>query len=98
MLVGVERHSRMKKAVVVPSKGSTGSYAASMIMELMRECGDKGREVIVKTDQENAIKFLVDDICTMRTGARTVVENAPKGSDSKGSNGVVERAVQAVEG
>ena len=43
VLVGVERYSRMKKAVVVPSKGSTGWYAAKMIMELMRECGDTDR-------------------------------------------------------
>ena len=30
ILVAVERYSRMKKAVVVPSKGSTGMYAARM--------------------------------------------------------------------
>jgi hypothetical protein len=61
----------------------------------MNECGDKDREVIVKTDQENAIQFLVDDICTNRTGAKTIKEVSPK--YSKGSNGVVERAVQSVE-
>jgi hypothetical protein len=81
----------MTKAVVVPREGSTGSYAAKMILELMRERGDKDREVIVKTDQETAIRFFVDDVCTMRTGARTVVDHSPKGQ--KGSNGVVERAV-----
>ena len=95
MLVVIEKYSKMKKAVVVPSKGSTGSYAARMVLELMEECGDNDREVIVKTDQEASIKFLVDDVCMNRTGARTIKELAPKGS--KGSNGVVERAVQAVE-
>ena len=66
-----------------------------MIVELMNECGDRDRDIILKTDQEPAIKFLVDDICVHRTGARTIKESAPKGS--KGSNGVIERAVQAVE-
>ena len=31
--------------------------------------GDKDRDVIVKTDQEPEIKFLVDDVCTRRTSA-----------------------------
>ena len=85
----------MKKAVVVPSKGSTGSCAARMVIELINECGDKDQDVILKTDQEAAIKFLVDDVCVNRTGARTIKECAPQGS--KGSNGNVERAVQSVE-
>jgi hypothetical protein len=95
VLVVIEKYSKMKKAVVVPSKGSTGSYAAKMVLELMAECGDADRDVILKTDQEAAIKFLVDDVCMNRTGARTIKELVPKGS--KGSNGVVERAVQSVE-
>ena len=85
----------MKKAVVVPSKGSTGRYAARMVIDLIEECGDEDRAIIVKSDQEPAIQFLVDDVCMSRTGAKTIVEQAPKGS--KGSNGIVERAVQSTE-
>ena len=95
VLAVVERHSMMKRAVVVPANGSTGRYAAKMVMELLEECGDRDRDIILKSDQEPAIKFLVDDICTARTGARTIKEMAPKGS--KGSNGIVERATQSVE-
>ena len=83
VLAVVEKHSKMKM-VVVPSKGSTGRYAANMVLELIEECGDKDRQIIVKTDQEPAIKFLVDDICTARTGAKTVVEQAPKGRCRRG--------------
>ena len=95
VLVAVERYSKMKKAIVVPSKGSTGQYASRVVVGFVEELGDKDRDVILKTDQEPSIKFLVDDICTARTGAKTIKECAPK--YSKGSNGVVERAVQAVE-
>ena len=95
ILVAVERCSRMKMAVVVPSKGSTGMYFARMVMELISECGDKDSDVIVKTDQEPAIKFLVVDVCVARTGAQTIRELAAK--NSKGSNFIVERAVQSVE-
>ena len=80
----IERYTKMKKAVVVPSKGSTGSYAARAVIELINECGDKDQDIVLKTDQEPAIKFLVDDICVNRTGARTIKEEPPKGS--KGSN------------
>ena len=94
-LVVVEKETKMKKAAVVPSKGSTGRYAAKMVLDLIAECGDKDRPIIVKSDQEPAILFLVDDVCTSRTGAKTIVEQAPK--RSKGSNGIVERAVQSFE-
>lgn len=95
VLAVVERHTKMKRMVVVPAKGSTGRYASGVVMEFIEECGDKDRPIIIKTDQEPAIKFLVDDICVARTGAQTIVEQAPRGS--KGSNGVVERAVQSME-
>ena len=55
VLVVVEKYTKMKKAIVVPNKGSTGTYAAKVVLDLMRECGDKDREVIVKTDQEPAL-------------------------------------------
>jgi hypothetical protein len=95
ILVVIERRAKMKKAVVVPSKGSTGRYAARTVLDLINECGDKDSAVILKTDQEPAIKFFVDDVCTARTRAKTMVEQVPV--RSKGSNGVVERAVQTVE-
>jgi hypothetical protein len=95
VLAIVEKHTKMRKAVVVPAKGSTGRYAARMVLDLIHECGDKDRDVIMKSDQEPAIKALVNDICMARTGAKTIVENSPVGS--KGSNGIVERTVQMVE-
>ena len=39
----------MKRAVVVPPKGSTGRYAVRMVVDLIEECGDKDRTVIVKS-------------------------------------------------
>ena len=65
----------MKKAVVVPSKGSTGRYAARMVIVLIEECGDGDRAMIVKSDQEPVMKFLVDvqDGCQdNRAGAQGV--------------------------
>ena len=94
--VAVERGSGMKASIVVPRKGSTGNFAARRVMDLVNECGNKDRDIIIKTDQEEAIMYLVDDISKNRTGAKTISEEAPKKSSA--SNGVVERAVQTTEG
>ena len=69
ILVIVEKFTKMKKAKIVPSKGSTGRFAARKVLDVINECGDKDRAIILKTDQQPSIKFLVDDICMARTAA-----------------------------
>ena len=56
----------MTMATVLPDKGSTGKFAADKVMEFMAECGCQSGDVIVKTDQEAAIKSLVKDIVLER--------------------------------
>ena len=51
VLVVIEKHTKMKMAMIVPSKGSTGSFAARKVLDLVQECGDKDATAIVKTDQ-----------------------------------------------
>ena len=48
---------------MVPSKGSAGSCAAGMVIELINECGDKHQDATRESDQEAANKFVVDDVC-----------------------------------
>ena len=89
----------MTMATVVPMKGSSGMFAVDKALDLMIECGSGCGDVIVKTDQEPAIEYLVKDIVEARgdeKGSRTIVEESPV--KSKGNNGVVERAVQTIEG
>ena len=86
----------MKMASVVPTKGAAGAFAARKAIELINECGDRELDVIVRTDQEPAAKFLVGDILRHRTNAKTMVEESPK--RSSGSSGIVERAIQTCEG
>ena len=89
----------MQMATAVPTKGSSGRFGGEKVLEFMDECGDLGGDVIVKKDQEPAIEVLVQDIVSMRgdeRGKRTVVEESPVGSHA--SNGIVERAVQGIEG
>ena len=96
ILVGVGRDTGAKVSVVVPQKGTTGKYASGEIINFINQQGYAYKDVVIKSDQEHAIKYVIDDVCMARTGAKTVKVNAP--TKVKGSNGVVERAVQSVEG
>jgi hypothetical protein len=99
ILVGRERATGMTFASVVPEKGSKGKFVADRCLEFFAECGCRNGDIILKTDQEPAIAFLIKDLVAERgdeQGCRTLVEQSPVGSS--GSNGVVERAVQTVEG
>ena len=99
VLVGRERASGMTMATVVPMKGSSGKFKVDKMLYFMTECGSQCGDVIIKTDQEPAIEYLMKDIVEARgneKGCRTIVEESPV--KSKGSNGIVERAVQTIEG
>ena len=96
VLVGKERDGKAFMAETVPHKGGVGRYASDKCVEFIEECGDKENTIIVKTDQEPAIQFVVKDIVGNRTEGRTIEEVAPVAS--KGSNGLAERAVQEIEG
>ena len=93
ILVGVERDTGAKVSVVVPQKGTTRKYASAEVISFINGQGYAFKDVVIKSDQEHAIKYVIDDVCMARTGAKTVKVNAP--TKVKGSNGVVERAVQS---
>ena len=97
VLVGRERATGMSMASVLPTKGSTGKFAADRVMNYLAECRNLSGDIIVKADQESAAAYLVKDIVLERgdeKGCRTIPEESPV--KSSGSNGVVERAVATV--
>ena len=58
--------------------------------------GDNEGQIIVKNDQEPSIQFLINDFVKAREDGQTVLEESPV--KSSGSNGIIERGVQGVEG
>ena len=98
ILVVRERKTRMTMSSVAPSK-SSGEFLAKRVLAFMREIGaDKG-DITVKTDQEPAMKAIVNEVARHRAeggGGRMIQEHSPVG-DSKG-NGIIERAVKSVVG
>ena len=96
VLVGRERVTGTYAATTVPMKGSMGQFVNDKVMDMIDEVGDAKQTIIMKTDQEPSVETLIEDIVKEREDGRTVVEESPR--ESSGSNGVVERAVQSVEG
>jgi hypothetical protein len=99
VLVGRERTAGMSMATILPSKGSTGKFAPDKVLEFLVERGSQAGDIITKSDREVAVAFLVKDSVLERgdeKGCRTIVEETPVGSS--GNSGVVEKAVQSIEG
>ena len=83
-------------ATVVPTKVTNGVFELNRVLEFMRSCGNEIMDLIIKNDQEPAIQYLMKSIVAARAEGRTHLEESPVGRS--GSNGIVEREVQSIEG
>ena len=79
VLVAVDEESKMHLAAVVPKKGSTGEYAVRRIIEFLRDVGLESMLVAFKSDQEAAIRALLEEVRKSRVGMQTVIEESPVG-------------------
>ena len=57
-----------------------GTFAVDKVLEFMGENGDDSNQVVMKTDQEEAIRYLVKNVVEARAESRTLVEESPVGS------------------
>ena len=96
VIVAKDRDSKMVMASVVPVKGSSHLFPARRVRAFLNELGYEDLDVTLKSDQEPAIKDLVNEVSKLRTTAKTMKEESPGGSSA--SNGVIERGNQTIEG
>ena len=97
VLVARERVARITLATAVPSK-SASSFISKRLVAFMREVGILHGDLSVKSDQEPAVKAILDEAGRARSaegGGKYLMEQSPVGSSA--SNGVVERAILSVE-
>ena len=94
VLVGKDRETKMFLAHAVPYKGADVECISEQLNRDLKKFGIHGN-VTLRSDQEPAITNVLDEVCKVRTSARSVPETAPQG-DSQG-NGLAERAVQSME-
>ena len=93
--MGRERRTKGWMATTIPSKGGMGRFAVDQCFEFVGECGDTERDIIVKSDEENAAQYLVKEVVEARAEGKAHVEESPV--KISGSNGIVEKGVQEVE-
>eukprot|EP00973_Karenia_brevis_P037022 5103746-Karenia_brevis.AAC.1 len=77
-------------ATTVPQRGGRGMPAIDRCIDFIDEVGDTKRDILIKSDAEEAMRMLMRCVKEERHDVKTVIEGAPK--KVKGSNGVVERA------
>ena len=94
-LVGTDRDSGGVIAHVVPQKGTVFDWVAERLESDIQRFGHHGR-LVLRSDGENAIKYLMSELCRSRREAPTVMEHSPR-YESK-SNGRAENAVKRIEG
>ena len=97
-LVAKEREARAVLSTVVPRK-TTGQWICRRLMAWRREIGLESVDIIVMSENELALTSLIASRSTMRTvtsGSRMIIQNSPVGSSKR--NGIVERAIQSVQG
>ena len=96
VLVGREKGVKSVMATALPEKGGQGNFARDKVLEFIEENGDASGDIIVKNDQEPAIKLLTQDVVGARPEGKTLLEESPV--ERHQSNGGAERGVQEVEG
>ena len=96
ILVGRDAKSRVCSAIPVPQKGlDPTEWSVRESLRFLKFLGYTS--VVLKTDQESALRVVMDKLRTHRGDqTQTMSELSPVG-DSK-SNGLIERTIQTVEG
>jgi hypothetical protein len=85
-------------SIMVPNKGRE-QYVVDRVVALLEEVGCLHGDVVAKSDQESSVRALAEAVGQMKGikgSGRWIVESSPVGSSQP--NGVVERAVQIIEG
>ena len=75
ILMGKERESKMSMASMVPMKGASIEFPARRALAFLKEIGLESADVVFKSDQENAIGDLLNNIAKRRS-AITKLEKA----------------------
>ena len=80
--MGKERLSGNFFATTVPAKGGKGRFDVNRILEFIAECGDGSNDIILKSDQEPSMQFLLKEVMLERGSASDL---AP----ARGSSGIL---------
>jgi hypothetical protein len=93
ILMAKERESKMCMATMVPMKGASIECPARRVFAFLKEIGLEGADVVFKSDQENAIGDLLNNIAKRRSALSKLekadeeeVPEVPSGAHPGGGN------------
>ena len=69
ILVAKEELTQMTMAMVVPMKGASVEFPVRRVLAFLKELGLEGADVVLKSDQENAILNVLNTIASRRTAS-----------------------------
>ena len=72
ILVAREKSTRMTLATVVPMKGASVEYPVRRTLSFLKEIGLEGADVVFKSDQEPALKGLLNTIAGRRSATSKI--------------------------
>ena len=73
ILVAREKSTKMTLATVVPMKGASVEYPVRRTLTFLKEIGLEGADIVLKSDQEPALKDLLNTV-TARRSATSKIE------------------------
>ena len=72
ILVAREKSARMTLATVVPMEGVSVEYPVRRTLTFLKEIGLEGADVVFKSDQEPALKDVLNTIVARRTATSKI--------------------------
>ena len=81
ILVAKEKSSKMTLATMVPMKGASIEYPVRRVLTFLKEIGLENADIVLKSDQETALKDLLNIIAARRSAKSKIekftAEDAP---------------------
>ena len=84
ILVAKEKSSKMTLATVVPMKGASLEYPIRRTLTFLKEIELEGADIVLKSDQENAIKDLLNNIAARRSAKSKIEKTEAEGVPADG--------------
>ena len=91
-------HDSRSSAVFAHDVGRKGLQGTTVkwVCQALDDLGYTSRDIVLKSDQEPALKAVIDEVASRRKECRSVKEHSPVGESQ--ANGAVESAIKSVQG
>ena len=87
ILVAKEKSSKMTLATMVPMKGASLEYPVRRVLTFLKEIGHENADIVLKSDQERALKDLLNIVGARRSANSKLEKITPEDAQVEGVGG-----------